>query len=69
MSAARNKLIAKLQAASTEMLIDVVRKLNRDTTAEGIVVASEAANVLEGRMSDADFLELMNELESDLMAA
>ncbi len=69
MSAARNKLIAKLQATSTEMLIDVVRKLNRDTTAEGIVVASEAANVLEGRMSDADFLELMNELESDLMAA
>jgi len=69
MSAARNNLIAKLQATSTEMLIDVVRKLNRDTTAEGIVVASEAANVLEGRMSDADFLELMNELESDLMAA
>ena len=69
MSAAQNKLIAKLQATSTEMLIDVVRKLNRDTTAEGIVVASEAANVLEGRMSDADFLELMNELESDLMAA
>ena len=69
MSAARNKLIAKLQATSTEMLIEVVRKLNRDTTAEGIVVASEAANVLEGRMSDADFLELMNELESDLMAA
>lgn len=69
MSAARNKLIAKLQATSTEMLIDVVRKLNRDTTAEGIVVASEASNVLEERMSDADFLELMNELESDLMAA
>ena len=69
MTAARNKLIAKLQATSTEMLIDVVRKLNRDTTAEGIVVASEAATVLEGRMSDADFLDLMNELESDLMAA
>ena len=69
MSAARNKLIAKLQAASTEMLIDVVRKLNRDTTAEGILVASEAANVLEARMPDADFLQLMNELEADLVAA
>ena len=69
MSAARNKLIAKLQATSTEMLIDVVRKLNRDTTAEGILVASEAANVLEARMPDADFLQLMNELEADLVAA
>ena len=69
MSAARNKLIAKLQATSTEMLIDVVCKLNRDTTAEGILVASEAANVLEARMPDADFLQLMNELEADLVAA
>ena len=69
MSAARNKLIAKLQAASTEMLIDVVRKLNRDTTAEGILVASEAAYVLEARMPDADFLQLINELEADLVAA
>ena len=69
MSAARNKLIAKLQATSTEMLIDVVRKLNRDTTAEGILVASEAANVLEARMPDAEFLQLMNELEADLVAA
>ena len=69
MSAARNKLIAKLQATSTDMLVDIVRKLNRDTTAEGILVASEAANVLEARMPDADFLQLMNELEADLMAA
>ena len=69
MSAARNKLIAKLQATSTEMLVDIVRKLNRDTTAEGILVASEAANVLEARMPDADFLQLMNELEADLVAA
>ena len=69
MTTARNKLTAKLQATSTDMLVDIVRKLNRDTTAEGILVASEAANVLEARMPDADFLQLMNELEADLVAA
>lgn len=66
---ARQKLIAKLEAATVETLVDVVRKLNRDTSAEAIIVTSEATNILERKMTDSAFADLMSELESDLLAA
>ena len=66
---ARQKLIAKLETAAVETLVDVVRKLNRDTSAEAIIVTSEATNILERKMTNTAFSDLMRELEADLLAA
>ena len=63
------RLIAHCETQTTEMLYAVVRELNLKTDTAEIMACVAATRVLETRLTEADFLTLMNELEAELMAA
>ena len=58
-----------IESQTTEMLIEISRKTNLRTDTEGVLVANMVADVLEKRMSEADFVALMNEHDAELNAA
>ena len=64
-----NKLIAHCETQTTDTLYAVVRALNLKTETHEITACVAATRVLETRLTEADFLTLMNELEAELMAA
>lgn len=65
----REELEAKMTALSTEQLIEITRTLNLDTRPESVIVALIADNILESRLSEEEFLALMEQLEAELLAA
>lgn len=69
MNRARSTMRVMTKAQTTETLLEALWVLNRNTTTEGMLVASVVTDELEARLSEADFLELMSKLEEDLMAA
>lgn len=69
MTRARYTMRVMTKAQTTETLLEALWALNRNTTTEGMLVASMVTDELEARLSEADFLELMGKLEKDLMAA
>jgi hypothetical protein len=66
---ARQKLESAIKAQSTEMLLACVRGMNRRTESEAITACCAITNELENRMDEESFLDLMDELEADLIAA
>ena len=67
-SPAEHKLAAKIASQSTAMLLTIIRTLNLDTTAEATVVTIAVTNELHNRLGEAEFIDLMNELEAEMMA-
>ncbi len=59
----------KIATIETAQLVEIARALNLGTTNEEIITSTYVTRELEQRMSEADFGELMAELESELMAA
>ena len=64
----RQLLEAKIAEQTTEMLLTAVRALNLGASLEEITAAGAVTNELEKRMSESDFIALMNELEAEIMA-
>ena len=65
----RQLLEAKIAEQTTEMLLTAVRALNLGTSLEEITAAGAVTNELEKRMSESDFIALMNELEAEILTA
>jgi hypothetical protein len=68
MSAAQAKMTEYAKSQTTETLIDALKKLNCDFSSEAIIASTFITRELEARMSDAEFLELMQWCEADLDA-
>jgi hypothetical protein len=66
---AREKLETAISEKSTEMLLDIARKMNLKTSTEEMLVSCSVERELEKRLSEEDFLNLMEELEAELDAA
>lgn len=66
---ARAKLESAISAKSTEMLLDIARNLNLKTSTEEVLVSCAVERELEKRLSEEDFLNLMEEFEIELDAA
>jgi hypothetical protein len=69
MTNARQLLEAKIAEQTTEMLLTAVRTLNTDTSIEAITAAAAIEHELSKRMTEAEFIALMDELEAEIMAA
>lgn len=69
MKTARQQLTAKIEERDTATLIELAHELNLKTSTEEMLVSCEISNVLEARLSPADFVELMYILEEELIAA
>ena len=65
----RQLLEAKIAEQTTEMLLTAVRALNLGTSLEEITAAGAVTYELEKRMSESDFIALMNELEAEILTA
>jgi hypothetical protein len=68
MNAAQSKMTQYAKSQTTETLIDALKKLNCDFSPEAIVASTFITRELEARMSDAEFLELMQWCEAELDA-
>jgi hypothetical protein len=68
MNAAQTKMTQYAKSQKTETLIDALKKLNCDFSPEAIVASTFITRELEARMSDAEFLELMQWCEAELDA-
>mgnify|MGYP000932948350 CR=1 FL=1 len=66
---AKANLEAKIASQSTEMLLTIARAMNLKTEAEEILVSLAVERELEKRLSEEDFISLMNEFEAQLDAA
>lgn len=69
METSKQKLIATIEKQSTEILLSVLRSLNLQTASEAILTCEFVTNELEKRLSESDFIALMNELDEELMSA
>lgn len=69
MNAVINALSVKCDELTTEQLLEIVRKLNLSFDEAEENVCHAATNVLRTRLSEADFIALMNELEAEIIAA
>jgi hypothetical protein len=68
MNAAQAKMTQYAKSQTTETLIDALKKLNCDFSSEAIIASTFITRELEARMSDAEFLELMQWCEAELDA-
>jgi hypothetical protein len=60
--AARNAMWAKLDTLSTEVLVDLCRKMNADFSEEAGIVLSFAMTLLEERMESSAFVKFCESL-------
>ncbi len=68
MNAAQAKMTQFVKSQTTEVLIDACKKTNCDFRPESIVAHTYITRELELRMTDADFLALMQWCEAELDA-
>lgn len=69
MNAIINALSVKCDELTTEQLLEIVRKLNLSFDEAEENVGHAATNVLRTRLSETDFIALMDELEAEIIAA
>jgi hypothetical protein len=66
---ASEKLNAKIEAMTTEQLIETTTRLNLVCSPESIVVCNRVERELEKRLPEAEFLALLDDLELMLESA
>jgi hypothetical protein len=66
---AKAKMAKMIRGLTTDQLIEGIIKLNLATSSEEILVCCKMETELESRMSEAEFVEFMQALESELNAA
>ena len=66
---ANDKLNAKIEAQSTEALLEIATRLNLVCTTEAIIVCNRVDRELERRLSESEFSAHLEAMESMLDAA
>lgn len=66
---ANEKLNAKIEAQTTEALLEIATRLNLATSNEEIIVCNRVDNELQRRLTPADFSAHMDAMELMLDAA